>query len=172
MYKMECSLGSVTYPPLESLAKDFKMYLSSGKCKFIKLIDIDDEYMRTGHFDEQMNLLELKLMGYEGYKSIHISLEDNSLANMRYFHIPGEKDSTLSFNRESHSVTIQKASINVAIAKMSESDIRLNEVLEDPSGLRGLPAYNERVNDIKESIDEVVGSVHSIENLDSSIVLN
>ena len=88
------------------------------------------------------------------------------------FHIPGKEHSTLKFTEYETSISIEKVPMEEAIERMSENDITVNEVFNDVIGLRPYKEYQEKLNKIKDTIEESKQVVHETETKSVKELLN
>lgn len=171
MFKIKCSLGSEVHTDIARVPMIIKNTLN-GKAEFIEILNEDDDMAASyGDYSSEMDKLEFVYMKNADYKSI-ITTVDGNVTNPCYFHIPGEKNSTISFYRGSNTVTVKKIPIETVISRMSNHDIQLNEILNDSEHLRGIKEYDNRVKCLEEDINTTKMYFDSLENIDPATVFS
>ena len=110
----------------------------------------------------------MKQWGY----TIITATKDHLVVKPLMFHIPGKEHSTLKFTEYETSISIEKVPMEEAIERMSENDITVNEVFNDVIGLRPYKEYQEKLNKIKDTIEESKQVVHETETKSVKELLN
>lgn len=171
MFKVKCSLGSEVHTDISRVPLIIKNTLN-GKAEFIEIINEDDDMSELyNDYSKEMDALEFMYMKNAGYRAI-VTTKDGRTTNPCYFHIPGSNKDTISFYRDSDTVIVKKVDITEAISHMTEHDIKLNEVLNDSEHLRGIDAYDKRVELMKDEIEASINYFDNIEGIDPAIVFN
>ena len=122
-------------------------------------------------FKEQVTMPIRREMRKWGYKVVTATKDGKAVKPLMY-HIPCRENTTIKFTEYETSISIEKADIKEAVERMSEDDITVNEVLDDVIGIRHYKEYQDKLEKIKNNVEETKHEVYKIENKSVKELLN
>lgn len=145
---------------LDQVAKYIRRLMARGIN--VEIENIDDDFDKLeDRFSKEMTDLRCEYLMRQGYKYIKVS-SNGKLTNPFHFHIPGKADSAMVMDESPDRVKFYKVSLDEAISKMRTQDIKVNEILNDTCGLRGIESYEARLPEVLEEVSSYKGYMEKV----------